>query len=58
MTIKDAIILFLVVLVAVTIANLIALKVAATQVQGSLQNTSLFGMLSGAFGSTPATPAS
>jgi hypothetical protein len=56
-TIKDAIILLLITIVGVTIANLIALKVAATQVQSSLQGTSMLGMLTSAFSSTPGTPA-
>ena len=60
MTIKDAIILLLVVFVGCTVANLIALYIAAQQVQGKLQGNStanLLGGLSGLFSSSPA-PAS
>lgn len=60
MTIKDAIILLLVVIVGCTVANLIALYIAAQQVQGKLQGNStanLLGGLSGLFSSSPA-PAS
>ncbi len=57
MNIKDAIILLIVVVIGVTIANLICLKIAASQVQSSLSASSPLSLLGSLFGNKPATPA-
>jgi hypothetical protein len=57
MTIKDAIILLLITVVGVTIANLITLKIAATQIQGTLSSASPLGLLGSLIGGGTPAPA-
>ena len=55
MTAKDALILLIITIIGVTIANLIAIFIAAKQVQGQLQGNSTLTLLTSLLGSTPAT---
>jgi hypothetical protein len=46
MKITDALILLVVIVIGATLANLIALKIAADQISGSLGNSPSLGLLS------------
>ena len=59
MTLKDFILMVIAVAIGVLIAGAIIAKVAAVQVQSSLQGNSILGLLSGLLkGSQTPTPAS
>jgi hypothetical protein len=45
MKFKDALVLLVVIVIGATLANLIALKIAADQVSGSVSSSPLFGLL-------------